>query len=85
MCAVNEPATPQHHGAGERLGEPERAHEVDREDALEILALCVEEQPQRRRAEPAGVVHEDVDGPDQRGRGVVKHGVDPQDLHSQGT
>ena len=63
----------QDHRAGDRLGQPERADQVDRQRALEILAVGVEQQPQRHRSQRAGVVDQQIDGPDQR-RGLAGDG-----------
>ena len=64
----DEPAPAQRHPPGDRLGQPERPDQVDLEHAREVLALGVEQQPQRRRAERARVVDQQVDRPDQRRR-----------------
>ena len=65
----HEPASAQDHRPADRLGEPEGADRVDREGALVVFAVCVEQEAQRRRAERARVVHEQVHGPHEaRGR-----------------
>ena len=66
----DEPAAAQRHRAGDDLREAERPDEVHGEHALEILAVGVEQQRQRHGPERARVVDEDVDGPDERGRGA---------------
>jgi hypothetical protein len=57
----------ERHRAGEHLRQAERADGVRREDGLEILALRVEQEPQRRRAERRRVVDREPDVADERG------------------
>jgi hypothetical protein len=66
----DETAAAQRHGSGQGLGETERAHQVHGQDPLEVLTVGVEQQRQRRPAQGAGVVDQDVHRPHQRGRGA---------------
>ena len=71
----DEAAAAHRHPAGDGAGQPEGADEVHLQHAGEVLALGVEEQPQRRGAEGARVVDEDVDRPGQ-GRGRARDAMD---------
>jgi hypothetical protein len=58
----------QGHGAGDDLGQTQRADDVHRQRGLERFAVGVHQGSQRRDAQGARVVHEQGDVSDERGR-----------------
>jgi hypothetical protein len=72
----NDATLVEHHRSGERLRETKRTNEVDREDTLEILAVGVEKERHRDRAQRACVVHDDRWWSSNEGRGCSCDAMD---------